>query len=139
MFLVQKKDTEAVYAMKSLRKDFLIDMNSIENTLLEKKILLEAEHPFLAGMEFVFQTDHKIFFIMKFVRGGDLFKHLSEANKFSEKRAKFYSMIVAIALGHLHSQKTIYRDLKLKNILMGEDGYICLTDFGTAKILEQNE
>ena len=57
VFLVQKKDTKAVYAMKSLRKDVVIDYDQIESTLLEKKILLEADHPFLVGMEFVFQTD----------------------------------------------------------------------------------
>jgi len=107
--------------------------------LLEKKILLEADHPFLVGMEYVFQTDQKIFFVMKFVRGGELFMHLRKARNFTEQRAKFYSIIVAIALGHLHSKKIIYRDLKPENILMEEDGYICLTDFGLAKILEQNE
>lgn len=100
---------------------------------------MEADHPFLVGMKYVFQTDQKIFFVMKFVRGGELFMHLRKARNFSEKRAKFYSMIVAIALGHLHSKKIIYRDLKPENILMDEDGYICLTDFGLAKILEQNE
>jgi len=93
----------------------------------------------LVGMQFVFQTDQKIFFVMKFVRGGELFMHLRKARNFMEKRAKFYSIIVAIALGHLHSKKIIYRDLKPENILMEEDGYICLTDFGLAKILEQNE
>lgn len=65
--------------------------------------------------------------------------HLRKARNFPEHRAKFYSMIVAIALGHLHSKKIIYRDLKPENILMDEDGYICLTDFGLAKILDQNE
>lgn len=76
---------------------------------------------------------------MKFVRGGELFLHLRKARTFSESRAKFYSLTTAIALGHLHSKKIIYRDLKPENILMDEDGYICLTDFGLAKILEQNE
>ncbi len=76
---------------------------------------------------------------MKFVRGGELFTHLRKAKNFSEKRAKFYSLTVAIALGHLHKQKIIYRDLKPENILMDEDRYICLTDFGLAKILEGNE
>jgi len=139
VFLVQKKGDGKVYAMKSLRKDVIIDYDQIESTLLEKKILLEADHPFLVGMEYVFQTDQKIFFVMKFVRGGELFMHLRKARNFPEHRAKFYSMIVAIALGHLHSKKIIYRDLKPENILMDEDGYICLTDFGLAKILDQNE
>jgi len=55
---------------------------------------------------------------MKFVRGGELFLHLRKARNFPEPRAKFYSVIVAIALGHLHSKKIIYRDLKPENILM---------------------
>ena len=84
----------------------------------------------------MFQTEMKIFFVMKFVRGGELFMHLRKTRQFSEERAKFYSMSVAMALGHLHKQKIIYRDLKPENILMGEDGYITLTDFGLAKILE---
>lgn len=125
--------------MKSLRKDVIIDYDQIESTLLEKKILLEADHSFLVGMEYVFQTDTKIFFVMRFVRGGELFMHLRKSRNFKEKRAKFYSMIVATALGHLHSKNIIYRDLKPENILMEEDGYICLTDFGLAKILDQNE
>ena len=76
---------------------------------------------------------------MKFVRGGELFTHLRKSKNFLEKRAKFYSLTVALALGHLHKQKIMYRDLKPENILMDEDGYICLTDFGLAKILEGNE
>jgi serum/glucocorticoid-regulated kinase 2 len=53
-------------------------------------------------MEYVFQTEHKIFFVMKFVRGGELFTHLRKSKNFTEKRAKFYSLTVALALGHLH-------------------------------------
>ena len=66
VFLVQKKDTKAVFAMKSLRKDVILDYDQIESTMLEKDILQKADHPFLVGMEFVFQTDLKIFFVMKF-------------------------------------------------------------------------
>lgn len=72
---------------------------------------------------------------MKFVRGGELFMHLRKTRQFSEVRTKFYSLTVALAIGHLHKQNIIYRDLKPENILMGEDGYVCLTDFGLAKIL----
>lgn len=57
VFLVQKKSDSMVFAMKSLRKDVIIDYDQIESTLLEKKILMEADHPFLVGMEYVFQTD----------------------------------------------------------------------------------
>lgn len=79
VFLVQKVQDGKVYAMKSLRKDVILDYDQIESTKLEKEILLKADHPFLVGMEYVFQTDQKIFFVMKFVRGGELFMHLRRA------------------------------------------------------------
>jgi serum/glucocorticoid-regulated kinase 2 len=138
VFLVQKKNTDEVFAMKSLRKDVIIEYDQVESTKLEKDILLQADHPFLVGMSYVFQTDQKIFFVMRFVRGGELFSHLRQVTRFPEDRAKFYAIQVAMALGHLHSKKIIYRDLKPENILMDEDGYICLTDFGLAKVLEGN-
>lgn len=75
---------------------------------------------------------------MRFVRGGELFMHLRSSTRFPEERSKFYTAQVALAIGHLHAKKIIYRDLKPENILMDEDGYICLTDFGLAKILQDN-
>ena len=124
--------------MKSLRKDVIIEYDQVESTRLEKDILLQADHPFLVGMSYVFQTDQKIFFVMRFVRGGELFMHLRQVTRFPEDRARFYAIQVAMALGHLHTKNIIYRDLKPENILMDEDGYVCLTDFGLAKVLEGN-
>jgi serum/glucocorticoid-regulated kinase 2 len=110
----------------------------VESTRLEKDILLQADHPFLVGMSYVFQTEQKIFFVMRFVRGGELFMHLRKVTRFPEDRARFYAIQVAMALGHLHTKNIIYRDLKPENILMDEDGYVCLTDFGLAKVIEGN-
>ena len=68
-----------VYAMKSLKKSTIIEYDQVSSTLLEKEILQQADHPFLVGMEFVFQTEMKIFFVMKFIRGGEMFMHLRKA------------------------------------------------------------
>jgi len=68
--------------MKALRKDTILDYDQIESTLLEKEILMKADHPFLVGMEYVFQTEARIFFVMKFVRGGELFMHLRKSRQF---------------------------------------------------------
>lgn len=90
-------------------------------------------------MDYVFQKAYRIYFIMKFVQGGELFKHLSEQKRFSEAKTKFYAAQIALALGYLHDSDIIYRDLKPENILLGHDGYIMLADFGLAKILRQDE
>jgi len=92
VFLVQKKNSGEVFAMKSLRKDVIIEYDQVESTKLEKDILLKADHPFLVGMSYVFQTDQKIFFVMRFVRGGELFSHLRQCTRFPEERARFYTV-----------------------------------------------
>ena len=92
VFLVIHKSSGEVYAMKSLRKDVILDSDQVESTKLEKDILMEADHPFLVGMSYVFQSEQKIFFVMRFVRGGELFTHLRQVTRFTEERAKFYTM-----------------------------------------------
>jgi len=76
---------------------------------------------------------------MKYIEGGDLFRHLAKKGRFKEKVARFYAAQVLTALGYLHKKKIIYRDLKLENILLDRDGYILIADFGLSKILSQPE
>jgi serum/glucocorticoid-regulated kinase 2 len=138
VMLVEKKDTKEIFAIKSLRKEELIDKEQIEHTKTEKVILETVNHPFLVGLEWAFQTPEKIFFVMHFMRGGELFQHLKNSKRFPEKRAKFYVATICSAIGHLHSKDIIYRDLKPENILMDENGYVYLTDFGMAKFLKKD-
>jgi serum/glucocorticoid-regulated kinase 2 len=121
--------------MKCIRKDVVIEHESVESLKVERLILQQVNHPFLIGMDYVFQKAYRIYFIMEFIQGGELFKHLSEAKRFEEPKAKFYAAQIALALGYLHESKVIYRDLKPENILLNSDGYIKLADFGLAKII----
>lgn len=76
VYLVRCKKDNKIYAMKAIRKDVLIETEMIESTQMEKTILEEGNHPFLVGAEYVFQTDMRIFFVMRYVIGGELFSHL---------------------------------------------------------------
>jgi serum/glucocorticoid-regulated kinase 2 len=137
--LVEYTPSKEIYAMKSLKKDVLIDQDQIENTLLEKKILESLEHPFLVGLVFCFQTEERLYFIMPFLRGGELFQHLRKFRIFDEEKVRFYSSQIGLALDHLHTYGIIYRDLKPENILMDDEGYLQLADFGMAKHLKGEE
>jgi serum/glucocorticoid-regulated kinase 2 len=125
--------------MKSLKKDILIEQEQIENTLLEKEILQTIDHPLLCGLVFCFQTSERIYFIMPFLCGGELFHHLRKFRTFDEEKVRFYGAQIAIALDYLHTKGIIYRDLKPENILMDELGYLRLADFGMAKKLKEGE
>lgn len=139
VFLVEQKGTKALYAMKCIRKDIVLENEQMENIQLEKDILYSIDHPFLVNMEYVFQNEYRIYFLMPFIKGGELFRHLVEVRKFPENQAKFFAMQVCLALGHLHSKQIIYRDLKPENVLVGEDGYLLVADFGLAKAVSNSE
>ena len=102
-------------------------------------IYAQCEHPFIMNLDYVFQNDARIYFLMRYIEGGDLYHHLIKKRQFKEQVAKFYAAQVLSALGYLHKKKIIYRDLKLENILLDSDGYILIADFGLSKILSQPE
>lgn len=68
VFLVENKITGNIYAMKCIRKDTVIDNEQFDNIKLEKDILFNIEHPFIVGMDYVFQNEYRIYFLMKFIK-----------------------------------------------------------------------
>jgi serum/glucocorticoid-regulated kinase 2 len=130
---VRKKTNGKMYAMKVLRKDHIERRNQSEHTKTERSVLGRIEHPFIVRLHFAFQTKDKLYFVLDYCAGGELFFHLGREGKFSEERAKFYTAEIVLALDHLHKLKIIYRDLKPENVLLDDKGHIRLTDFGLSK------
>ncbi|XP_073213269.1 ribosomal protein S6 kinase alpha-3 isoform X6 [Lepidochelys kempii] len=118
--------------MKVLKKATLKVRDRVR-TKMERDILVEVNHPFIVKLHYAFQTEGKLYLILDFLRGGDLFTRLSKEVMFTEEDVKFYLAELALALDHLHSLGIIYRDLKPENILLDEEGHIKLTDFGLSK------
>ena len=139
VILAQMKSNKNVYAIKVLNKKFIVEENQLDHTKAEKMILTHINHPFLVGLDYAFQTDDKLYFVLQFMKGGELFQHLRKAKRFPEKQAKFYAASITLGLGHLHNKNYIYRDLKLENLLLNENGYALLTDFGLAKFIKSDE
>ena len=139
VFLVQHRKTQKVYAMKTIRKDVVIDQDFFDSLKLEKDILYNVEHPFIVSMDYVFQNDFRIYFLMNFIKGGELFRHLNKMKRFSEDQARFFIAQIILAIGHLHKKNILYRDLKPENILFNEDGYLLLADFGLAKMTQSKK
>jgi len=130
---VTKKDTGRTYAMKVLRKDTIIAADAVRHTLSETNVLRRVDHPFVVGLKYSFQTPEKLYMVMDYLSGGELFYHLSNVDRFEENRARFYAAEIVEALGYLHKNGIIYRDLKPENLLLDISGHCCLTDFGLVK------
>ncbi|NXX55420.1 KS6AA kinase, partial [Scopus umbretta] len=129
VFLVRKitpPDSNHLYAMKVLKKATLKVRDRVR-TKIERDILADVNHPFVVKLHYAFQTEGKLYLILDFLRGGDLFTRLSKEVTFTEKDMQFYLAELALGLDHLHSLGIIYRDLK------PEKYFFSYVDFGLSK------
>uniref|UniRef100_A0A671T5B7 Serine/threonine-protein kinase Sgk3-like n=1 Tax=Sinocyclocheilus anshuiensis TaxID=1608454 RepID=A0A671T5B7_9TELE len=134
VLLAKRKWDGKCYAIKVLQKKVILNRREQKHIMAERNVLLKnVKHPFLVGLHYSFQTTDKLYFVLDFVNGGELFFHLQKERTFPEPRAKFYIAEMASALGYLHSLTIVYRDLKPENILLDSQGHIVLTDFGLCK------
>mmetsp|Transcript_32184 Transcript_32184/g.53183 ORF Transcript_32184/g.53183 Transcript_32184/m.53183 type:complete len:625 (+) Transcript_32184:305-2179(+) len=133
VFLVRENKTGEMFALKVLRKDNIIKRNQVEHTKTERSVLGYVNHPFIVGMNMAFQSKDKLYFVLDYCAGGELFFHLGKLGKFPESRARFYASEIILAISYVHSLDIIYRDLKPENVLLDAKGHVRLTDFGLSK------
>ncbi|KAF8944348.1 AGC protein kinase Gad8 [Haplosporangium gracile] len=131
---VRKRDTSRIYAMKIIRKAHIISRSEVNHTLAERTVLAQINNPFIVPLKFSFQSPEKLYLVLAFVNGGELFHHLQREGRFSEERSRFYAAELMCALECLHGFNVVYRDLKPENILLDYTGHIALCDFGLCKL-----
>lgn len=133
--LAKRIATGQYYAMKVVTKQGLLDHKRVQDVFTERNVLTRLSHPYLLKLHWTFQSDHKLFFVMDYMPGGDLDKYLnSQPNKLLEPfTARLYAAEVLSAILCLHEHGVIYRDLKPENILLSREGHCALADFGLSK------
>ncbi|EFX05286.1 serine/threonine-protein kinase [Grosmannia clavigera kw1407] len=139
VMMVRKKDTRRIYALKTIRKAHIISRSEVAHTLAERSVLAQINNPFIVPLKFSFQSPEKLYFVLAFVNGGELFHHLQKEQRFDINRARFYTAELLCALECLHGFNVIYRDLKPENILLDYQGHIALCDFGLCKLDMKDE
>lgn len=135
VFLVTRKGdpNKTYYAMKILEKDKVFQQNLLRYAKTERNVLCLAQHQFIVGMKYAFQSTSRLYLIMQYCPGGDMGMALAKDRRFDMKYVKTYACEIILALEYLHKQKIIFRDLKPDNVVFDEDGHACLTDFGLSK------
>ncbi|XP_048257019.1 ribosomal protein S6 kinase beta-1-like isoform X1 [Haliotis cracherodii] len=137
VFQVRKisgQDGGKIFAMKVLKKATIArNAKDTAHTKAERNILECVKHPFIVDLIYAFQTGGKLYLILEYLPGGELFMQLEREGIFMEDTACFYLAEITLAIEHLHSQGIIYRDLKPENILLDSQGHVKLTDFGLCK------
>ncbi|PYH43530.1 AGC family serine/threonine-protein kinase [Aspergillus saccharolyticus JOP 1030-1] len=137
VLLVRHVLTGKLYAQKQFRKaSITVHKKLVEQTKTERMILESVNrHPFVVKLFYAFQDHEKLYLILEYAEGGELFHHLALERMFDEDAAAFYMAQMVLALEHLHQTVgVIYRDLKPENCLLDKEGHLLLTDFGLSKI-----
>ncbi|KAI7278634.1 serine/threonine protein kinase-like protein [Hortaea werneckii] len=141
--LVKQTATGRLFAQKQFKKASLtVHKRMIEQTRTERVILESVNrHPFVVKLYYAFQDQEKLYLILEYAQGGELFTHLAMERMFTEEVAAFYMAEMILALEHLHyNVRVIYRDLKPENCLLDSEGHLLLTDFGLSKVaLEEDD
>jgi len=130
---------ETLYAIKCFNNSSYKEntwKTSIEN---EINVLSQLDNPFIVRFFRTIICADNFYLIQEALLGGDLYQLLVENSKFSEDTTKFYAASVLQAFTSIHSNNIVYRDLKLENLIMTDQGYIKLIDFGISKKLDAGE
>uniref|UniRef100_A0A8C5LT09 Protein kinase domain-containing protein n=1 Tax=Leptobrachium leishanense TaxID=445787 RepID=A0A8C5LT09_9ANUR len=137
VLLAEHLQTKKMFAVKAMQKAQLIKSNEVKSLMYEKslyQVASQEHHPFLVNLFATFQSKDHTCFVMEYAAGGDLWTNFMNASgKFPLPRARFYASCVVLGLEHLHQHKIIHRDLKLNNIVLDQEGFAKIADFGLSK------
>jgi len=165
--LVRQKATQKLFAMKVLSKEQVIKRKDVEHTKTERNVLRRIRHPFVVQLHFAFQTGalrtklpcphnvathvavhlcmcprpagNKLYMVMDYVQGGDLYFHLRNEKRFPEPVVRTWIAELVLAYGYLHDLNVVFRDLKPENLLLDARGHLHLADFGLSKQVISHE
>jgi serine/threonine protein kinase len=131
--LAMHKSTGTHWALKRMKKANVLQSQQVEHIMNEKDILATLEHPFVVKMAGAFQDGRFLYLVLEYGVGGEFFTHLRKAGRLDNNTGKFYAAQIVSIFEYLHAQEVIYRDLKPENLLLDQEGYLKITDFGFAK------
>ena len=134
--IAKDKKTGEFVAMKIMKKAEIIKSKQADHISNEIKILSMIDHPFVITFGGFTQDECNLYLALELINGGELFTYLRGVGRFPIEQAKQYIAEIITIFDYLHNKNIIYRDLKPENILIHKSGYLKLTDFGFAKIVE---
>ncbi|VFR00455.1 unnamed protein product [Cuscuta campestris] len=123
-------------AIKVINKKKISGATMIGNIKREISVMRRLHNPHIVKLFEVLATKTKIYFVMEFVKGGELFAKVAKG-RFSEDLGRKYFRQLISALGYCHSRGIFHRDLKPENLLLNENGDLKISDFGLSAVSDQ--
>lgn len=124
-------------AIKILDKEKLLKHKMIGQIKREISTMKLIRHPNVIRMYEVMASKTKIYIVMEFVTGGELFEKIASKGKFKEDEARKYFQHLICAVDYCHSRGVFHRDLKPENLLLDAGGTLKVSDFGLSALPQQ--
>ncbi|KAJ9167472.1 hypothetical protein P3X46_022123 [Hevea brasiliensis] len=123
-------------AIKIINKKKIANPTLMSNIKREISIMRRLNHPHIVKLYEVLASKTKIYFVMEFVKGGELFAKVAKG-RFSEDLSRKYFQQLISAVGYCHARGVFHRDLKPENLLLDENGNLKVSDFGLSAVTDQ--
>ncbi|GJY22889.1 CBL-interacting serine/threonine-protein kinase 12-like protein [Tanacetum coccineum] len=136
VYLARNVTTNEYVAIKVIDKEKIMKGGLIAHIKREISILRRVRHPNIVQLFEVMATKTKIFFVMEYVKGGELFNKVAKGRLKEEIARKYFQQLIS-AVAFCHARGVFHRDLKPENILLDDDGDLKVSDFGLSAISEQ--
>ncbi|XP_022144943.1 CBL-interacting serine/threonine-protein kinase 24 isoform X2 [Momordica charantia] len=130
-------ETGESVAMKVLAKSSILKHKMVEQIKREISIMKIVRHPHIVRLLEVLASQTKIYIILEFVTGGELYDTIVLQKKLPEMESRRYFQQLVDAVAHCHSKGVYHRDLKPENLLLDADGNLKVSDFGLSALSQQ--
>lgn len=127
--------TGASVAIKIIDKEKIVKVGMMEQIKTEISVMKLVRHPNIVQLYEVMATKAKIYFVMEYVRGGELFDKVTKGKTKEDVARKYFQQLIS-AVDFCHSRGVYHRDLKPENLLLDENGNLKISDFGLSALAE---
>jgi len=132
IYFAQRKGHKTYHIIKLFWSRKMLYLNHIDPSEYDNELSLLQNHsnlPMIVRLEYAFETQENLYYVFEYAKGKDLLTHLMFEHRFEESEVRFYAACIALALGFLHNKQTFCPSLRLRNVLIVENGYVKLNDF----------
>ncbi|XP_015886059.2 CBL-interacting serine/threonine-protein kinase 8 [Ziziphus jujuba] len=133
----QNTETGESVAMKVLDRSTIIKHKMIDQIKREIFIMKRVRHPYVVRLYEVLASRTKIYIILEFITGGELFDKIIHHGRLSEAESRRYFQQLIDGVDYCHSKGVYHRDLKPENLLLDSQGNLKISDFGLSALPEQ--
>jgi len=136
VFYARNLTTSQAVAIKMINKDKVMKVGLMEQIKREISIMRLVKHPNVLQLFEVMASKSKIYFVLEYAKGGELFNKIAKGGKLSEDAARKYFHQLISAVDYCHSRGVYHRDLKPENLLLDENENLKVSDFGLSALAE---